>query len=505
MLRSLSQLPLLLHLCLIAGAAMLVPAAHALVSEDFHVARSFFYAGILIFVITTFIGIAISGRTQTYSQRDQLLTLVVSFVFLPVIMAIPFHEASRTTGFLNAYFEMVSSFTTTGATLFDKPNSLAPSLHLWRALVGWLGGLLVWIVAAATLAPMNLGGFEITGAGAVNNDQSVVHRGMGKKTQAGRVWQAASTLAPLYTALTLALWVMLLIAGDQPLVAFCHAMGTLATSGISPVGGAEYSSSGVGGEVLVFLFLIPAVSRMTFSRDILTRPERLLIDPEFKIGMLVVVCVPSLLFLRHWIGAIEVNEQSNWVAGVNAFWGSMFTVMSFLTTTGYESVHWEAARGWSGLPAPGVVLVGLAIIGGGVATTAGGVKLLRVYALYMHGLREMEKLVHPSSVRAIGGPGRRIHQQGAYLAWLFFMIFALSIAAIMAMLTAVGVTFEEAMVIAVAALSTTGPLAHSAAEISFSYSTLAPSAKLILCFAMVLGRLEALALIAVFNPNFWRN
>lgn len=209
--------------------------------------------------------------------------------------------------------------------------------------------------------------------------------------------------------------------------------------------------------MVLFLFLGLALSRMTFSREVILRPERVLIDPEFKIGMLIVVCVPTLLFLRHWIGAIEVNEQSNWVAGVNAFWGSMFTVMSFLTTTGYESVHWEDARGWSGLPAPGVVLIGLAIIGGGVATTTGGVKLLRVYALYMHGLREMEKLVHPSSVRAIGGPGRRIHQQGAYLAWLFFMIFALSIAAIMAMLTAVGVTFEEAMVVAVAALSTTGP------------------------------------------------
>ncbi|MCI5040456.1 MAG: TrkH family potassium uptake protein [Donghicola eburneus] len=505
MLSALAKLPLLLHLCLIAGAAMLVPAAHALVLEEFHVARTFFYAGILVFVITTFIGIAISGRTKHYSQRDQLLTLVVSFVFLPVIMAVPFQEATRTIGFLSAYFEMVSSFTTTGATLFDKAGSLSPSLHLWRSIVGWMGGLLIWIVAAATLAPMNLGGFEITGAGTVSGDQSVVHRGMGKKTQAGRVWQTAGVLAPLYAALTLGLWVLLLIAGDRPLVALCHAMGVLSTSGISPVGGTEYASSGVGGEVVLFLFLIPALSRMTFSREVLLNPERVLIDPEFKVGMLIVVCVPSLLFLRHWIGAIEVNEQANWVAGINAFWGSMFTVMSFLTTTGYESMHWEAARGWSGLPAPGVVLIGLAIIGGGVATTTGGVKLLRVYALYMHGLREMEKLVHPSSVRAIGGPGRRIHQQGAYLAWLFFMIFALSIAAIMAMLTAVGVTFEEAMVVAVAALSTTGPLAHAAAETSFSYAALGPGAKLILCFAMVLGRLEALALIAVFNPNFWRN
>lgn len=505
MLRALSQLPLLLHLCLIAALAMFVPAAHALVAEDFHVARTFFYAGLLVFVISSFIGIAISGRTQTLSQRDQLLTLVVSYVFLPVILAFPFQEASRTTGFLNSYFEMVSSFTTTGATLFDQAETLAPSLHLWRALVGWLGGLLIWVVATATLAPMNLGGFEITGTGTLHSDQAIIHRGMGRKTQAGRVWQAASTLAPLYTVLTLALWVMLLIAGDRPLVALCHAMGTLATSGISPISGTEHSSSGVVGEVMIFLMLLPAITRLAFSREMLIQPERILVNPEFKVGLLVVVIVPTVLFLRHWIGAIEVNEQANWYAGINAFWGAMFTVMSFLTTTGYESVHWEAARGWSGLPAAGVVLIGLAIIGGGVATTTGGVKLLRVYTLYMHGLREMEKLVHPSSVRAIGGPGRRIHQQGAYLAWLFFMLFALSIAGIMALLTAVGVTFEEAMVVAVAALSTTGPLAHGATEAGFSYASLGGGAKLILCFAMVLGRLEALALIAVFNPNFWRN
>lgn len=505
MVRALSNLPLLLHLFLIAALAMLVPASHALAVEDFHVARTFLYAGLLVFVITVFIGIAMSGRQEQHTQRDQLLTLVAAFVFLPVILAIPFQEASRTTSFINAYFEMVSSFTTTGATLYDQAHTLAPSLHLWRATVGWFGGLLIWVVAASTLAPMNLGGFEITGAGVVNSGQTGVQRGMGRKTQAGRVWQAVSTLAPIYTALTLALWIFLLMAGDEPLVALCHAMGTLSTSGISPVGGAEYSNSGVTGEVLIFVFLMLALSRMTFSGQTLLHPARLLLDPEFKVGILIVATVPALLFVRHWIGAIEVNEQANFAAGANALWGSVFTVMSFLTTTGYESVHWEAARGWSGLPAPGVVLLGLAIIGGGVATTTGGVKLLRVYALYMHGLREMEKLVHPSSVRSIGGPGRRIHQQGAYLAWLFFMIFALSIAGTMALLTAFGVNFEEAMVVAVAALSTTGPLAHSAAETAFSYGGLSDHAKMIVCFAMVLGRLEALALIAIFNPNFWRN
>jgi trk system potassium uptake protein TrkH len=131
--------------------------------------------------------------------------------------------------------------------------------------------------------------------------------------------------------------------------------------------------------------------------------------------------------------------------------------------------------------------------------------LLRVYALYKHGVRELNKLVYPSSVAGMRAYGRRIHRQGAFLAWLFFMLFALSIAAVMSLLTAFGVGFEEAMIFSVAGLSTTGQLAHAGAGVPLTYSALSDGAKLVVCFAMVLGRLEALALIALFNPNFWRN
>ncbi len=86
----------------------------------------------------------------------------MAYVLLPVFLAVPFHEALETTSFLNAYLEMVSAITTTGLPLFDNPGRLGDSLHLWRAIVGWFGGLLIWISASAVLAPMNLGGFEVT-------------------------------------------------------------------------------------------------------------------------------------------------------------------------------------------------------------------------------------------------------------------------------------------------------------------------------------------------------
>ena len=147
----------------------------------------------------------------------------------------------------------------------------------------------------------------------------------------------------------------------------------------------------------------------------------------------------------------------------------------------------------------------LAVIGGGVATTAGGVKLLRVYALYLNGLREMERLVHPSSVSGAGRHNRRIQKNGAFIAWVFFMMFALSLALVCVILSALGLNFDQAIVLSIAALSTTGPLIDVAADTPIRLAELGGWAKGVLCATMVLGRLETLAIIALITPDLWRN
>jgi trk system potassium uptake protein TrkH len=148
--------------------------------------------------------------------------------------------------------------------------------------------------------------------------------------------------------------------------------------------------------------------------------------------------------------------------------------------------------------------VGLVLMGGGVATTAGGLKLLRVYALYKHGVREMGKVVHPHSVAGAGILGRRIRREGAYIAWIFFMLFVLTLGAVMLALAATGLGFEPALILSVAALTTTGPLAEVAGAAPIAFGALSDPAKLILAAAMVVGRIETLVLIALMNPVFWR-
>ncbi|MDW4497792.1 potassium transporter TrkG [Sulfitobacter sp. D35] len=503
--QSLRDLPLFLLILGIASASMLVPAVYGGVARDLEAARAFFYTGLLGLVVFLLVAIAYSGRRPRHGALGPVVSLSATFVVLPVVLAMPFHEGAQTTTFLNAYLEMVSALTTTGATVFDDPGRLPNTLHLWRALVGWMGGLLMWIAASAILAPLNLGGFEVTAQAEPGSKETLFHF-VERADPRARLLRSVGALLPIYLVLTVILWVLLYIGGDRSFVALCHAMSVMATSGISPVGGMTGSTSGIPGEMVMFLFMLFALSRLTFSSDTVTATQGGLgTDPEFRIGLLIVFGVPLVLFLRHFIGAFEVSTEENLGQALQALWGSVFTVMSFLTTTGFASEHWVQSQSWSGLATPGLILLGLSVIGGGVATTAGGVKLLRVFALYLNGRREMERLIHPNSVSGAGIVERRVQRDGAFIAWIFFMLFALTLTLITVTLAILGVSFENALVMSIAGLSTTGPLIEMAADAPIRLGELSASAKIVFCAAMVLGRLETLAVIALLTPNLWRN
>ena len=500
------RLPFFVILMGLGAISMIVPAAHGAIMEDFSTMRIFFYGFILFSILTLMIGLATAGYSPRSVARSQLVGLLSAFSVLPIMFAIPFYTAVGSTTFLNAWFEMVSSFTTTGATVYDTAGRLTPSQHLWRAMVGWMGGLLVWVTAVSIFAPMNLGGFEVRAAGNAGKGANSTFSQIGQIADPSeRLVRYTLTLTPIYVGLTGVLWIGLVIAGEFPYIALTHAMSTLSTSGISPIGGLYFAASRFWGELLIFCFFVFALSRLTFSRGLIgERDQGLRRDPEFVTALVLIGTVTLLLFLRHFIGAADGLEPASITEMAAALWGALFTVTSFLTTTGFESHFWDGAAEWSGLSTPGLFLIGMALIGGGVATTAGGVKLLRIYALYRHGEREQERLLHPSSIGGGGKDARRIRKQGAYISWIFFMLFALSIAGVMLMLSLTGVQFETSMVLAVSALSTTGPLAAVAAETPIAYSGIPDAAKVILAFAMVLGRLETLAIIALFNPEIWQ-
>ncbi|WP_238382684.1 TrkH family potassium uptake protein [Tabrizicola thermarum] len=500
MLTRLAELPLLVVLLGFSGLMALVPALFAVGANDHEHARNFLYSALILLVITVMLGIATAAYSPRDPARSHLGALVMAYAVLPFAMALPLAEALPDTTLVNAWFEMVSSFTTTGASVY-QPDRLADSIHLWRATVGWFGGFLTLLAAYAILAPLNLGGTEVIsgrvpGRGAVGTAQ--VTR---TADPAQRLTRFALTLFPVYTALTVLLWGVLMILGETGISALIHAMGTLSTSGISGQQAFQASQAGIPGEVAVFLFLIFAITRRALPGIRLADNRRpLLQDHELRHAAFLLVSVTTLLFLRHWYAEDRVGLLSE-ADAIGSIWGILFTAASFLTTTGYVSSDWQAAADWSGVGSSGLVLLGLAMIGGGTATTAGGVKLLRVHALLRHGERELEKIIHPNSIGRGGAEARRMRREGAQLAWVFFMLFAISIAIVMAALLLAGVDFEPAMVLAIASLTTTGQLAEVGAPQPIAYAILSDPVKLILGVAMVVGRLETLALLALILPG----
>jgi len=506
MLGLLFRLPLIIALMGIGAGAMFLPAVVAAVSGDWDPARAFLFSGVVFLALTSMIALATANRSQDRPARAMLIDLVTAFSMLPVMLAVPLWESVPSLSFTDAYFEMVSSLTTTGASILEGRAGLIvyDAVHLWRALIGWLGGFLMWVMAAAILAPLSLGGFEVMGrspAGFAANTNQIGRTA----DRSARLRHYTTTLFPIYAGLTLILWIGLYMVGDAPLVALSHAMSTLATSGISPVAGTPNATSGVGGEAMIALFLVFALSRQTFTQDgVGPLTERLRQDHELRVGLAVAIIVPVLLFFRHWAGAAASLDATDFGVGVQALWGGFFTVLSFLTTTGFESAGWSVAEDWSGIGTPGLIFIGLSLVGGGVATTAGGIKLLRVHVLYRYSQRELERLVHPNSVGRAPTETRAQRRQGAFMAWVFFMLFMLSIAAVMSALSWTGIAFEDSLVLAISALSTVGPIAPMLTDDVAVYGALRDWAKYILMVSMVLGRLETLAMIALFNPDFWR-
>lgn len=497
---TLRQFPTFAILILILSSLMLVPALHAAHAENWLIARTFLYHGVFFAIMGVILGLSLANRQPRIAARYHLTTLLAAYVVLPVLLAAPLTQVVRGLTFEAAYFEMVSSLTTTGATVFQTPSLLPDTLHLWRALVGWAGGLLILVAAFAVLAPLNLGGFEVSEG---DGGHKLGRRGGSVEEVSERLLRMTRRIAPVYGVFTGVLMLLLVAAGERPFVALCHAMATLSTSGISPVGGLDGGRAGLLGEVAIAIFLLTAISHRGLSFDMRPgyRPD--LADPQVRLMLISVLGVTVLLFLRSFIGAVDIDRQDNIESAARAIWGSLFTVLSFLTTTGFESRDWRTMQFWSNLPEPGMILLGVAVMGGGIATTAGGVKLLRLYALYRHGLREMDLLVHPSSVSARGRGADLITVRGARVAFVFLMLFLTSIAAVMIALTATGLGFEQSLALAVAGLTTTGPAIGVLGD-SAGYGDLPTLARQILCAAMILGRIEALVLIALMNPAFWR-
>ena len=499
------RLPTLSLLILVLAALMCAPIIHAVTESDWRSARSFLYAVLVSLFCAGISAQLLNPMDANLPARREIFRLLLSWSFLPVLAAIPLTMVTPTIGVGGAYFEMVAAMTTTGGTVYGPLVEVPRAVHLWRGLVGWYGGLLTLIAAYVVLAPRRLGGFEVTLSMRRELMTSrPVDLSLRPAALPSRLSRALRVILPIYVGLTL-LAGLLFSALDTPgLVSAVHAMSLVSTSGISPLREGIAALGNPWIEVLALGVMVLAASRLLYARASQTgHIVGWRDDPELRLMVILVLLVTATLFLRHWLGVLTIDGELGEADGFAAFWGALFTSVSYITTTGFQSFAWESARDWSGHDNPGLVLLALCAVGGGAATTAGGIKLIRAYAMIRHGMRELERIAQPHGIVGAGGRLRGLRREGAFIAWAFMMLFMVTLLAIVLALTLTGMSFHHALAAAVAALSNTGPALAMVSDTGDGFEVLGPWARSVLVVAMILGRVETLAVIALLNPDSW--
>ena len=444
------------------------------------------------------------------AARSGLLALMAFYTVGPLIIAVPLAELIPGFSMIDAYFEMSSALTTTGASNILDIGDVPQTIVLWRSVCAGLGGFVCLVAALAIFAPLSIGGFEVRDVldrpdGSSKGGEAAIEALIERREAMERTMRAVRLLAVPYAGSIILCMLALAAAGTPAFEALCYAFGAVSTTGfhVNPGGIKAYDSWVI--ELVLICAIVPAAIGVAVHQQALRGRFRVYReDPECRYMLIAVGSVVALLFMRHWIGAIETRSTDELGAGISALWGSLFMAFSYITTSGFESADWEGATSWSGLRTPGVALIGLAIVGGGAASTAGGVKLIRAALLAKHSLNELARLTRPTEVRPIRSGRHRITQGAMRIVFVFVMLYVLAVVGSALALTATGFGMIDALMASISVLSNTGPLLPMISDDRNVYIDLADGAKLVLCVGMIVGRMETLAVVALLSPRTWR-
>lgn len=497
--KSFTYLPLFFQIFAVACSLMLALAVYGFVISSFREARIFLYSGLTGFLVFALINLATSNRNLKESGLTQLISLLLLFMLLPLFLAFPCWIILSDSSFLDSYLDMVGAFTTTGLSVFED-DLLTRPIRLWRAVIAWFGGGLIWIAAFVILLPAGRSGFDVLSNKNINPN---VKRNLTLNERSLTLAKISKKLIPIYIGLTFFLWCALIGLGTDGYTSLIRAFSILSTSGISGPYKFGSDEAGFWGELIIIVFLLLALSHNTlYYITNKTDLKKVLLNRELRFGLFSVLFVSLLLFLK------ELNQINSdfilhevFINSCKLFWGNFFTALSFISTNGYISSYWSASQSSQVLPHISVILLGLCLFGGGLATTAGGIKLLRISVLFSSFSSETGKLLNPSSVIGINTTIKTL-QVSVFMAWISFMLFIVSIASLIIILTIFGLLFEDAIILAVACITTTGPIIEVLGLGSWLISDLSHISKIALVAGMVLGRLEILVVLSLLSYGF---
>lgn len=467
------------RLVFLVGLCMLIPLAFALATGDPTV-RAFGLSAAL--VLTAGFALARIPLAEELEARTAIAVVTLGWAAAGVAGALPFWFSGVFAHWTDALFESVSGFTTTGATVMTHIAAQPRAILLWRSLLQWLGGMGIIVLFVSVFPGLGIGSVQLFKAEVP---------GPAPEKLLPRVAESGRLLWGIYLALTAAAVALLLLAGLDWFDAVNHGLTSVATGGYSTYDAsvAAFANPLAEWVLVLFMFLGGTNFALQYRLFRLGDWRAVVADREFW-------TYTGLLLGASLLVTLDLHRETG--AGVLAcLRPAVFQAVSVMTTTGYTTASYDR---WP--PLSQAVLFVLMWVGGSAGSTSGGPKVIRLLVLVKHGIKELNRLLHPRAVQVLRIGDRPVSEQVfAAVAGFVFLYLTLWFASVV-VLAGLGLDLVTAASAAIASLGNIGP-GFGAIGPGHTFAGLSPAVKLYLALLMIIGRLEVLIVLVLFHPAFW--
>lgn len=468
------------YVLIIEAASMLPSLFVSLLNrqDDF---SSFLITILLLLVLGTAASRINVGYENLYT-RDAFALVALSWLLMSAFGALPFFLSGAIPRFIDAFFECVSGFTTTGSTILNDIENLPKGLLFWRSFTHWIGGMGVLVLTLAVMPSTKAGSLHIMQAESPGPLP-------GKLVP--KIGQTAKILYAIYLAMTLVLLLLLHIAGLPIYDAFIHAFGTAGTGGFSNMNESVGAYHNLAVEIIITVFMLMfGVNLSLYYQAIKGNPKAFLHNEEFLFYMGTVV-ISTVLIMCNTVGTVYQNFGE-------ALRHASFQVSSIITTTGYATADFNLWPTFSK-----VILIILMFVGACAGSTGGAMKCIRILLLFRIAKREVVKIIHPRSIYSVKIGGKVVDEetQIGVLTYFFFYLVAIACSTLV-------VTLEEkdlvtSVTAVISAIGNVGPGLGLVGPMG-NFSSFSLLSKIVLSLDMIVGRLEILPVLLIFSPSSWR-
>jgi len=464
------------------GVSMFLPLFVALVYQDGS-AFAFFVSILIACCLGGVVYLFTRGQKDFHlTHRDGVAIVTFGWIAAGFIGTLPYLLSGSIPDFTMAYFESVSGFTTTGASILKDVQHLPPAVLFWRAQTQWMGGMGIIVLSIAILPFLGIGGMELYKA---ETPSPVVDK------LTPRISSTAKLLWKIYIFLTLFLIILLLLGGMPLYDSICHSFAAMPTGGFSTknVSVGYYQSSYIDYVILLFMF-IAGVNFSLHYKLVSGHPKQFFRDPEFRVYLYITV-IAILVVSANIYGTVYPRIQ-------DALRYASFQVVSIMTTTGFVTADFEQWPVFSQL-----ILFVFMFLGGMAGSTAGGIKIMRIILLVKHCYLEIFRIIHPHATTMVKLGRTPVSQTIMRSIWGFFILYLVIFMIGAIALAALGLDIISALTAMATCLGNVGPGLGSVGPMD-NYSVIPVTGQWILIVSMLLGRLEIYTIIVLLMPAFWR-